>query len=129
MTIAEIAKIRDKIRPVLDPIRRRLSWRICDERRRCQRCCVPWVSIGSDGSALNLEFPGKPHPRSFGTNPRVLGKYSRDENVLTLEDAVRKMTSAGAGVGLERSRPVARRLLGRCGAIRCRHRGRHGDLR
>ena len=29
---------------------------------------VPWVSIGSDGSALNLQFPGKPHPRSFGTN-------------------------------------------------------------
>ena len=27
---------------------------------------VPWVSIGSDGSALNLKYPGKPHPRSFG---------------------------------------------------------------
>ena len=59
---------------------------------------VPWVSIGSDGSALNLKYPGKPHPRSFGTNPRVLGKYSRDEKVLTLEDAVRKMTSMPAQV-------------------------------
>jgi N-acyl-D-aspartate/D-glutamate deacylase len=59
---------------------------------------VPWVSIGSDGSALNLNFPGKPHPRSFGTNPRVLGKYTREEKVLALEDAVRKMTSLPAQV-------------------------------
>jgi N-acyl-D-amino-acid deacylase len=59
---------------------------------------VPWVSIGSDGSALNLKFPGKPHPRSFGTNPRVLGKYTREEKVLALEDAVRKMTSLPAQV-------------------------------
>jgi N-acyl-D-aspartate/D-glutamate deacylase len=59
---------------------------------------VPWISIGSDGSALNLEYPGKPHPRSFGTHPRVLGKYTRDEKVLQLEDAVRKMTSLPAQV-------------------------------
>src|SRR5882724_4842185 len=52
---------------------------------------IPWVSIASDGSALNLAVPGKPHPRSFGTNVRVLSKYVRDENVLRLEDAVRKM--------------------------------------
>jgi N-acyl-D-aspartate/D-glutamate deacylase len=57
---------------------------------------VPWVSIASDGSALNLKEPGKPHPRSYGTNVRVLGKYVRDEKVLTLEDAVRKMTSLAA---------------------------------
>jgi N-acyl-D-amino-acid deacylase len=57
---------------------------------------VPWVSIASDGGALNLQVPGKPHPRSFGTNVRVLGKYVRDEKVLTLEDAVRKMTSLPA---------------------------------
>ena len=57
---------------------------------------VPWVSIASDGGALNLTEPGKPHPRSFGTNVRVLGKYVRDEKVLKLEDAVRKMTSLPA---------------------------------
>jgi N-acyl-D-amino-acid deacylase len=57
---------------------------------------VPWVSIASDGSALNLKEPGKPHPRSYGTNARVLGKYVRDEKVLTLADAVRKMTSLPA---------------------------------
>jgi N-acyl-D-amino-acid deacylase len=59
---------------------------------------VPWVAIGSDGSALNSSYPGKPHPRSFGTNPRVLGKYTRDEKILALEDAVRKMTSLPAQV-------------------------------
>jgi N-acyl-D-aspartate/D-glutamate deacylase len=59
---------------------------------------VPWVSIASDGSALNLKVPGKPHPRSFGTNVRVLGKYVRTDKVLTLEDAVRKMTSLPAQI-------------------------------
>ena len=55
-----------------------------------------WVSIASDGSALNLKEPGKPHPRSYGTNVRVLGKYVREEKVLTLEDAIIKMTSLPA---------------------------------
>ncbi|OGP22774.1 MAG: hypothetical protein A2038_12600 [Deltaproteobacteria bacterium GWA2_57_13] len=59
---------------------------------------VPWVSVGSDGSALNVNFPGKPHPRSFGTNVRVLGKYTREEKVLALEEAIRKMTSLPAQV-------------------------------
>ncbi|HWP60656.1 MAG TPA: D-aminoacylase [Candidatus Acidoferrales bacterium] len=69
---------------------------------------VPWVSIGSDGSALNLNFPGKPHPRSYGTNVRVLGRYARDERVLALEDAVRKMTSLPAQVLRLRDRGLIR---------------------
>jgi len=59
----------------------------------------PWVSIGSDGTAVTEEGPlaaGNPHPRYFGTFPRVLGKYVREEGVITLEEAVRKMTSANA---------------------------------
>jgi N-acyl-D-amino-acid deacylase len=59
---------------------------------------VPWVAIASDGSALNLTVQGKPHPRSFGTNVRVLAKYVRTDKVLTLEDAVRKMTSLPAQI-------------------------------
>ncbi len=57
----------------------------------------PFVSIGSDGGALKTEGPlaaGHPHPRFYGTFPRVLGRYVRDEKVLTLEEAIRKMTSA-----------------------------------
>jgi N-acyl-D-aspartate/D-glutamate deacylase len=59
----------------------------------------PWCSIGSDGSALAIEGPlrrGNPHPRNFGTFPRVLGVYARDRGLITLEDAVRKMTSLNA---------------------------------
>jgi N-acyl-D-aspartate/D-glutamate deacylase len=61
---------------------------------------MPWVAISSDALATRPDGPlgeGVPHPRSYGTNPRVLGKYVR-ENVLSLEDAVRKMTSLPAQV-------------------------------
>jgi len=64
----------------------------------------PWCSIGSDGSAYATEGAlrrGNPHPRNFGTFPRVLGVYVRERGVLKLEDAVRKMTSLNAAkVGL-----------------------------
>jgi N-acyl-D-amino-acid deacylase len=59
----------------------------------------PWVDIASDGSSSSTEgllSAGHPHPRNFGTFPRILGHYVRDEKVLTLEDAVRRMTSLAA---------------------------------
>jgi N-acyl-D-aspartate/D-glutamate deacylase len=59
---------------------------------------LPWVSIASDGSAINLHAPGVPHPRNYSTNVRVLGHYVRDEMVLTLPEAVRKMTSLPAQI-------------------------------
>jgi N-acyl-D-aspartate/D-glutamate deacylase len=58
----------------------------------------PWVAVASDGSAINLEAPGVPHPRNYSTNVRVLGHYVRGEKVLALEDAVRKMTSLPAQI-------------------------------
>jgi N-acyl-D-aspartate/D-glutamate deacylase len=61
----------------------------------------PWVAIGSDGSALATAGPlrsGVPHPRSFGTFPRVLGRYVREQKVIPLEQAIRKMTSLPAGI-------------------------------
>jgi N-acyl-D-aspartate/D-glutamate deacylase len=57
----------------------------------------PFVSVGSDGTAVKTSGPtakGNPHPRYYGTFPRVLGRYVREEKLLTLEEAVRKMTSA-----------------------------------
>jgi N-acyl-D-aspartate/D-glutamate deacylase len=57
----------------------------------------PFVSIGSDGTAVATEGPlarGNPHPRYYGTFPRVLARYVREERVITLEEAIRKMTSA-----------------------------------
>lgn len=59
----------------------------------------PWCSIGSDGSAYSIEGElrrGNPHPRNFGTFPRVLGVYVRERKVIPLEDAIRKMTSLNA---------------------------------
>ena len=65
----------------------------------------PWVAVGSDGSALATDGPlraGVPHPRNFGTFPRVLGRYVRELKVIPLEEAIRKMTSLPASVlGLE----------------------------
>ncbi len=57
------------------------------------------VMVGSDGSSLATEgllAAGWPHPRNFGAFPRVLGRYVRDLKVLSLEEAIRKMTSLPA---------------------------------
>ncbi len=57
----------------------------------------PWTSIGSDaGAALTpgvVDGLGLPHPRSYGTFPRILSRYVRETGTLTLEEAIRKMTS------------------------------------
>jgi N-acyl-D-aspartate/D-glutamate deacylase len=59
----------------------------------------PWVTIGSDGTAVAPEgilARSHPHPRWYGTFPRVLGRYVRERKVLTLEEAVHKMTALAA---------------------------------
>lgn len=71
----------------------------------------PWVCVGSDSRANAPYGPlsfGKPHPRSYGTFPRILGHYARELGVLTLEDAVRKMTSLTASRLKLRDRGVIR---------------------
>ena len=60
---------------------------------------APFVTIGTDSSALRAEgllARGAPHPRSYGTFPRVLGKYVREDKIFSLQDAVRRMTGAAA---------------------------------
>jgi N-acyl-D-amino-acid deacylase len=66
----------------------------------------PAVAIASDGWILSPEALGTPHPRNYGTFARVLGAYVREQHLLDLEDAVRKMTSLPAG-------RLGRRDLGR----------------
>lgn len=57
----------------------------------------PWMKIGTDAEGPDPDSTTRfVHPRSYGTYPRILGKYVRDEHVLTLEDAIRKMTGAVA---------------------------------
>ncbi len=55
----------------------------------------PFTAIATDGTVSKFG-EGSPHPRSYGTFPRVLGHYARDEKVITLEDAVRKMSGLPA---------------------------------
>jgi N-acyl-D-aspartate/D-glutamate deacylase len=56
----------------------------------------PLSMVGTDGSPLPANYHRLVHPRNYGTFPKILRKYVRQERVLTLEDAIRKMTSAGA---------------------------------
>ncbi len=57
----------------------------------------PWMKIGTDAGGIDpTNFRGLVHPRALGTFPRILGHYVRDEQIMPLEEAVRKMTSATA---------------------------------
>jgi N-acyl-D-amino-acid deacylase len=57
----------------------------------------PMTSIASDGPITVFDV-GSPHPRTYGTFARVLGRYVRDRNILSLEEAIRKMTSLPAEI-------------------------------
>ncbi len=105
-SIAEIAKLwnKDPIDTVFDILIEDEAFTmvgmfIMDEPDVALAIRQPWVSICNDsqGSALDGVL-GKehPHPRAFGTFPRILRKYVREEKLLTLEDAVRKFTSLPA---------------------------------
>jgi N-acyl-D-amino-acid deacylase len=57
----------------------------------------PWMKFGTDAGGMDPDSAqGMAHPRAYGTYPRILGLYVRDEKVIPLEDAIRKMTSAVA---------------------------------
>lgn len=65
-----------------------------DDVKRIMR--HPLHMVGTDAGCCNVEGPfckGKPHPRHYGTYPKVLGKYVREEQLITWEEAIRKMTS------------------------------------
>jgi N-acyl-D-amino-acid deacylase len=60
---------------------------------------LPWISFNSDAASLAPEgvfLKSNPHPRAYGNFARLLGKYVRDERVLSLEEAVRRLTSLPA---------------------------------
>ncbi|MBI4338055.1 MAG: D-aminoacylase [Chloroflexi bacterium] len=71
----------------------------------------PLAAVGSDGSSLKQEGPlstGKPHPRNYGTFPRFLARYQRERKLVSLAEAVRKMTLLPASrLGLTRRGRVA----------------------
>jgi N-acyl-D-aspartate/D-glutamate deacylase len=64
-----------------------------DEEQKRAALHAPWVMIETDTPPVNINTAKSTHPRALGAFPRVLAKYVRDEKVLTLEDAIRRMTS------------------------------------
>lgn len=67
----------------------------------------PFTMIASDSGVLQFQ-QGVPHPRGYGDNARVLGQYARERKVITVEDAVRKMTSLPAQTFSLRDRGLLR---------------------
>lgn len=62
----------------------------------------PYIMTGSDGKAVSFEYPGRPHPRFFGTFPRVIAHYCKARGLFPLETAINKMTAMPAArLGLQ----------------------------
>jgi N-acyl-D-amino-acid deacylase len=77
---------------------------LMSEENVARKVAQPWMSFGSDAEASAPEgvfLNSSTHPRAYGTFTRVLGKYARDEGVITLQEAIRKMTSLpAANIGI-----------------------------
>ena len=72
----------------------------------------PWVAVGSDsGAVVGAMREAGAHPRAYGTFPRILGYYARDQHLFRLEEAVRKMTSLAASRAGFRDRGLLRKGL------------------
>ena len=106
LRLHEIAALRgqDWIETTLDLLvaeRQRISsiYFSMDEGNLRRQVVLPWMKFASDAGSFDPQWAlaeGPVHPRSYGTFPRVLAKYVREERLLSLEEAVRKMTSAVA---------------------------------
>ena len=102
--LSEIAAVRNKdwIETAMDLIlseRRRVetTFFLMTEDNVTLQMRKPWMKFGTDAGGPDPDsVRSLLHPRSFGTYPRILGRYVRDQGVLTLEDAVRKMSGAVA---------------------------------
>lgn len=70
-----------------------------DEDNLREQLRQPWIMVGTDAGGMDPAWAralGPVHPRGYGSYPRILGRYVREEGVLPLEDAIRKMSSAVA---------------------------------
>jgi N-acyl-D-amino-acid deacylase len=105
-SLAEVARMRGKSPEetamdlvVQDGSRVSTVYFLMAEENVRRQMAIPWVSFGSDGEALAPEgvfLKSSTHPRSYGNFARVLGKYVRDEKILTLEEAVRRLSALPA---------------------------------
>ena len=105
-TLAEVAKMRGKSPEetamdlvIEDDSRVGTVYFLMSEENVRKQLKLPWVSLDSDASSLAPEGPflkSNPHPRAYGNFSRLLGKYVRDEKVISLAEAVRRLTSLPA---------------------------------
>lgn len=101
-TLAEVAKMRgtspeetamDLV--IRDGTRVGTIYFLMSEENIRKQLAKPWVSVGSDEGSYAPEgvfLESNPHPRAYGSFARILGKYSRDEKVIPLEEAIRRLT-------------------------------------
>jgi N-acyl-D-amino-acid deacylase len=124
-TLAEVARERG-VSPevvamdlvVADDSRVGTVYFLMSEENVRKQIALPYMSFGSDAGSLSAEgvfLKSNPHPRAYGNFARLLGRYVRDEQVITLEEAVRRLTSL----------PASNLKLRRRGALRVGH---HADI-
>ena len=112
-TLAEVAKLRGKtpVETIMDLIledRSRVGtvYFLMEEENLKKELRQPWVSLGSDGASMAPEgvfLKSSTHPRAYGNFARLLGKYVREEKVISLSEAVRRLTGLPAtNLGLDR---------------------------
>jgi N-acyl-D-amino-acid deacylase len=111
-SLAEVAKMRgkDPVETIMDLISEDESrigtiYYLMSEENVKKELAKPWISFGSDEASQAPEgvfLKSNPHPRAYGNFARVLGKYARDEKVITLPEAVRRLSALPAtNLGLD----------------------------
>jgi N-acyl-D-amino-acid deacylase len=124
-TLAEVAETRG-VSPeeaamdlvVEDESRVQVVYFLMSEENVARQIAIPWVSFASDAGSMAPEgvfILSSTHPRAYGNFARLLGKYVRDEKVIPLEEAIRKLTS----------QPAANLRIRRRGELR---NGYYGDI-
>ena len=112
-SLAEVAKMRgkDPIETIMDLISEDESridtiYFLMSEENVKKEMAKPWISFGSDEASQAPEgvfLKSNPHPRAYGNFARVLGKYARDEKVITLPEAVRRLSALARDESRSRS--------------------------
>ena len=105
-TLEEIARLRGKTAEetamdliVQDSSRVGVAFFLMNEDNVKKQVALPWVSFGSDEGSYTNEgvfLKSNPHPRAYGNFTRVLGHYSRDEKLISLAEAIRKLSKLPA---------------------------------
>lgn len=112
-TLAEVAKMRgkDPVETIMDLVledRSRVGtvYFMMSEENVKKQMQQPWVAFGSDAASMATEgdfLKSSTHPRAYGNFARLLGKYVRDEKVITLQEAIRRLSSLPAtNLGLDK---------------------------